>query len=66
MPVIAAQMVSWVKKEVLYIRRLRPEAQDDETKSALLSRHRQSTALNIQTVRDYATCDLQDVSRRDF
>jgi len=39
------------KKEVLDIRRIRREAQDDETKSAFLGRDRQSTALNIQKLR---------------
>ena len=66
MPVIGVQMVSLVKKEVSYIRRLRPEAQDDETKSAFLGKDRQSTALNIQTVHEYAIFDLQNVLRWDF
>jgi hypothetical protein len=54
------------KKVVSDIRRIRPEAQDDETKSALLGRHRQSTALNIQTVRHHGISDLQNILRRDF
>jgi hypothetical protein len=54
------------KKEVEDTRRIRPAAQDDETKSALLGRNRQSTALNIQKLRYDGICDLQSVLRRDF
>lgn len=39
------------KKVVSDIRRIRPEAQDGETKSALLGRDRQPKTLNIQKVR---------------
>ena len=54
------------KKEVEDIRRIRRAAQDDETKSALLGRSRQSTTPNIQKHRDYGICDLQSVLRRDL
>ena len=54
------------KKEVEDIRRIRRAAQDNETKSALLGRDRQSTAPNIQKLRYDGICDLQSVLRRDL
>jgi hypothetical protein len=54
------------KKEVYDIRSIRLAAQDDETKSALLGRSRQPTALNIQKLCYNGICDLQRILRRDL
>src|SRR4030095_11899213 len=54
------------KNGVLDIRRIRRAAQDNETKSALLGRDRQSATPNIQKLHDDDFCDLQSVLWRDF